>query len=393
MSKEIFVAFATQKGGIGKSTVTALAASYLHNVKGYNVAVVDCDDPQHSIHGLREHEMGLIDSSTYFKALACDHFRRIKKNAYTIVKSNAVNALDDAERMIATEDVKPDVVFFDMPGTLRSNGVIKTLSQMDYIFTPLSADRFVVESTLKFVTMFRDRLMTTGQAKTKGLHLFWTMVDGRERNDLYGIYEEVIAEMGFPVLLIGGNLVNNEALTYDGSKWEAARTLYWDEGTYNAYAYYPYIQGVSSTTDQPFSVALDQSTPKTATAPGGYEASDLLFATSKDIQASNSPISLNFKHIMSKLKIRLIKGEDFEGDMPTHAQVTIHSTVPTATIDLQAGVATRYVKGTQQSIIAHQESDYIYSAIIVPQRIENRRPLIEVGNERCKLSLREQFLV
>lgn len=197
MSKEIFVAFATQKGGIGKSTVTALAASYLHNVKGYNVAVVDCDDPQHSIHGLREHEMGLIDSSTYFKALACDHFRRIKKNAYTIVKSNAVNALDDAERMIATEDVKPDVVFFDMPGTLRSNGVIKTLSQMDYIFTPLSADRFVVESTLKFVTMFRDRLMTTGQAKTKGLHLFWTMVDGRERNDLYGIYEEVIAEMGF----------------------------------------------------------------------------------------------------------------------------------------------------------------------------------------------------
>ena len=35
MNKEIFVAFATQKGGIGKSTVTALAASYLHNVKGY----------------------------------------------------------------------------------------------------------------------------------------------------------------------------------------------------------------------------------------------------------------------------------------------------------------------------------------------------------------------
>ena len=33
MSKEIFVAFATQKGGIGKSTVTALAASYLHNVE------------------------------------------------------------------------------------------------------------------------------------------------------------------------------------------------------------------------------------------------------------------------------------------------------------------------------------------------------------------------
>ena len=48
-----------------------------------------------------------------------------------------MNALDDAERMLAAEEVKPDVVFFDMPGTLlKSNGVVKTLSQMDYIFTP-----------------------------------------------------------------------------------------------------------------------------------------------------------------------------------------------------------------------------------------------------------------
>lgn len=46
MSNEIFVAFATQKGSIGKSTVTAFAANYLYNVKGHNVAVIDCDDPQ-----------------------------------------------------------------------------------------------------------------------------------------------------------------------------------------------------------------------------------------------------------------------------------------------------------------------------------------------------------
>ena len=200
MSNEIFVAFATQKGGIGKSTVTALAANYLHNVKGYNVAVIDCDDPQHSIHGLRERETKLIDESLYFKALACDHFRKVRKNAYPVIKSNSQDALDDADRMLVSEEVKPDIVFFDMPGTLRSDGVVKTLSQMDYIFTPMSADRFVVESTLQFAAMFRDNLMTTGQAKTKGLHLFWTMVDGREKNGLYDLYEDVIAEMGLSVL-------------------------------------------------------------------------------------------------------------------------------------------------------------------------------------------------
>ena len=47
--KTVFVSFATQKGGVGKSTFTIYAASWLHYVKGLNVAVVDCDYPQHSI--------------------------------------------------------------------------------------------------------------------------------------------------------------------------------------------------------------------------------------------------------------------------------------------------------------------------------------------------------
>lgn len=195
-----------------------------------------------------------------------------------------------------------------------------------------------------------------------------------ENGDRIGLY---VAQADAP-LEIGGNLVNNEALTHNGSSWTAARTLYWDDGTYNAYAYYPYIQGVNSISDQPFSVSTDQSTAKTATALGGYEASDLLFASTKGIKASASPINLTFKHIMSKIKIRLIKGEDFEGEMPAIADVYIHNTVPTATVDLQAGVATRYVKGTRQTIKAQQEGAYSYSAIVVPQRIDNRQPLVEV---------------
>ena len=195
-----------------------------------------------------------------------------------------------------------------------------------------------------------------------------------ENGDRIGLY---VAQADAP-LEIGGNLVNNEALTHNGSSWTAARTPYWDDGTYNAYAYYPYIQGVNSISDQPFSVSTDQSTAKTATALGGYEASDLLFATTKGIKASASPINLTFKHIMSKIKIRLIKGEDFEGEMPATADVYIHNTVPTATVDLQAGVATRYVKGTRQTIKAQQEGAYSYSAIVVPQRIDNRQPLVEV---------------
>ena len=200
MSNEIFVAFATQKGGIGKSTVTALAASYLHNVQGHNVAVIDCDAPQHSIHGLRERETKLIDESLYFKALACDHFRKIRKNAYPVIASDALNALDDAERMLAEEEVKPDIVFFDMPGTLKSNGVVKTLSQMDYIFAPVSADKAVLESTLSFLDVLQRMMLGKETSRLKGLYLFWNQVDKRETSGLYEKYGQVVADMGLPML-------------------------------------------------------------------------------------------------------------------------------------------------------------------------------------------------
>ena len=182
MNKETFVAFATQKGGVGKSTVTALVANYIHNVMGIDVAVIDCDEPQHSIAGLRDKETALIEKNDSLKSVAYEHFRKSGRKGFPIVRSNAVQALDDADSLLSEKGYRPEIVFFDLPGTLKSDGVIKTLSQMDYIFTPVSADRFVVESALQFVMMFNDNLVTTGLAKTKDISLFWTMVDGREEN-------------------------------------------------------------------------------------------------------------------------------------------------------------------------------------------------------------------
>ena len=187
----------------------------------------------------------------------------------------------------------------------------------------------------------------------------------------------VFVTIGDKPLQVGGNVVNNEAMTYNGSEWKASRMLYWDEGTYNVFAYYPYINSVSSIEDQPFSVSLDQNSGKTSTALGGYEASDLLYASSKGVAASENPVQLTFRHIMSKLTIRLIKGEDFEGEMPTNATVYVHNTVPEATVDLQAGVATRNAKGLRRTITAHHDADYLYSAIVVPQNITTSMPFLE----------------
>lgn len=143
----LYVAFSTQKGGVGKTTFTVLAASYLYYLKGYDVAVVDCDYPQHSIAGMRKRDAEQIGADEDYKRMAYEQFTQLGKKAYPVLCSSPEKAIATADEYIAAGHV-PDIVFFDLPGTVNSEGVINSLAGMDYIFTPISADKVVPESSL-----------------------------------------------------------------------------------------------------------------------------------------------------------------------------------------------------------------------------------------------------
>ena len=88
---------------------------------------------------------------------------------------------------------------------------------------------------------------------------------------------------------VSGNFLNYELLRFDWSKWNRGSMLYWDEGSFDVFAYYPYIPSPSGVDDLPFSVALDQSATSTDSGLDGYEASDFLWAT--DTEAALSDFS------------------------------------------------------------------------------------------------------
>jgi cellulose biosynthesis protein BcsQ len=201
MKKEtLFVAFSTQKGGMGKTAVTVLTASYLHYVKGYRVAVPDCDFPQHSIVKERKRDEGLIIGNEYFKRMAFEMYSKDGVKAYRVKGGTAETAIENAQALIESSEKPYDVIFFDLPGTLNSKGVVRTLAAMDYIFTPVSADRFVLESTLQYAAMLNDNIISMNRGNLKGLFLFWNMVDSREKTPLYEAYENAIGELGLQIL-------------------------------------------------------------------------------------------------------------------------------------------------------------------------------------------------
>lgn len=200
MTKEpVYAAFSTQKGGAGKTTMTVLVASYLHYVKGYNVAVIDCDYPQHSIRQMRERDFKMVEQDEHFKGMAYEQIARLGgKKFYPVMESSPQEALNDARILCEEEDY--DFIFFDLPGTFNNKGVVTALANMDYIISPVSADRVVMESTLNYLIAIRDNIVNTGQTHIKAIYLLWNMVDGREKSELYDVYEAIVKKMDFPIL-------------------------------------------------------------------------------------------------------------------------------------------------------------------------------------------------
>lgn len=200
MKKELLVAIASQKGGVGKSVFTVLLASVLHYRKGMRVAVVDCDSPQHSIALMRERDMESVMKNDDLKVNLYRQYERIRKPAYPVIKSDPEKAMEDLRRYMDEKGETFDIVLFDLPGTLRSEGVVHTVSAMDYIFVPLKADNIVMQSSLQFAKVLEEELIAKGNCNLKGIRLFWNMVDRRGRKDLYDAWNRVIHRMGLRLL-------------------------------------------------------------------------------------------------------------------------------------------------------------------------------------------------
>lgn len=199
MSKQpIYIAFSTQKGGAGKTTLTVLVASYLHYMKGLDVAIIDCDYPQHSIAEMRERDLKMAMEDDYYNRMAEDLYTRLDRKAYPVVESSTERAIADAEYICEKEDF--DIILFDLPGTVNNPSVITALANMDYIFAPIIADHLVLRSTLRYMVVVTDLIRKSGVSTIKDIYMFWNKVDGREKTELYDVYEKVISDLDFKVL-------------------------------------------------------------------------------------------------------------------------------------------------------------------------------------------------
>ena len=199
-----------------------------------------------------------------------------------------------------------------------------------------------------------------------------------EAGDQVSVWAVEYASEDAPELQIGGNFLNNEMLTYDGSAWNSSRNVYWSEKPCDFYAVYPYIRP-NSVESYIFEIQADQNSPRTADALGGYEASDLLFAKAENVSRADGKVSLKFRHMMSKCIVNVVKGEKFEGELPEDIAVHIYNTVTTADLNLANGSIEKYALGNRNTITMKKLASDKFEAVVIPQNIERRTPLIEIS--------------
>ena len=181
-------------------------------------------------------------------------------------------------------------------------------------------------------------------------------------------------------LQVAGNFINNEALTYDGSAWAGGRTLYWSDKPCDFYGIYPY-QEPATVSEYLFDLPTDQNSPETDDALSGYEAADLLWAKATKVSRGDGAVQLQFKHMMSRVVVKIERGEKYEGDLPEDITVHLYNTVTTAEVDFTHGSLQRYAHGEKETITMKQLSGDTFAAIVVPQNIERRTPLVEITME------------
>ena len=197
MSRQcVFIALSNQKGGVGKSTMTVLLASYFHYVMGKRVAVVDCDYPQFSIQSLRTRDMQNVEKSEFLQQLLCRQYERTGKKAYPVLTSGPGKVLETADRLSGNSDI----LFFDLPGTVNTPGILEAIINMDYVFTPVVQDRMVMQSSLSFVGTLQDFIRRYPKAPLKGIRLFWNKIEGRVSREVYRHYNSIFGKIGLQTL-------------------------------------------------------------------------------------------------------------------------------------------------------------------------------------------------
>lgn len=165
------LSFMTQKGGMGKTTLTQLTSLHLY-YQGYRVLVVDADSPQHSFDMIRNSEINDLKTDASF----LERFIVKGLPPLPLMKGLLVDVVDSLAELKKSGNY--DYIFVDVPGTLAIDGLEELVEQLDIILVPMEMDMKSFVSGLQTL----DYIVPINPAAK--LFLYWNRIKQKENESM-----------------------------------------------------------------------------------------------------------------------------------------------------------------------------------------------------------------
>ena len=196
VSQPIYVGFASQKGGVGKSSLAEVLASVLYYERGFPLVVVDCDNTQESFYKLRERERDLIESDEKIQAEMRAYFTRLGKPSYTILRSRPDEALTCVQQYLNTQGRGERLVIFDFPGHASTERLLRFSVEMDFIISPIEADPQSLASSFAYARTIRDLGLGFEDARIEDFFFLWNKVNRSANPTIQQVFTDYAKQEG-----------------------------------------------------------------------------------------------------------------------------------------------------------------------------------------------------
>lgn len=214
----IKLAIMTQKGGVGKSTLTTILANRLYYYLNKKVLIVDCNIPQASVMGNRRRELELFSTIKQKKTNEEEltpkekaWSKEFERTALALKEIRAFDVISIEDRQIGRDYSKVDeyakdydVILYDLPGSLEDRTLLHTMLSFNYVFVPLEPDaKSGLKSLATAAGLYNLRNMYKGKSNLQGIYLFFNKVktSSRQHKEEMASLFQVAAQRGFEFLM------------------------------------------------------------------------------------------------------------------------------------------------------------------------------------------------
>lgn len=208
---------------------------------------------------------------------------------------------------------------------------------------------------------------------------------GFEDGDALGLYavNYTDANQTPGTLLVEGNQADHVKYVFNESAWQwtPVRPVYYKDVNTNVdlYVFYPHAEP-DAVDAWNFEVQKDQSTARSQSALGGYEASDFLWAKAENVAPTEAKIKVQLQHKMAGAEVILQQGEGFaEGEFENlERYVLATGTTRKASINLSTGSVTPVGGAQATGIVMCPQVGGSFRAIVVPQTVAAETSLFSI---------------